>query len=390
MSSGTEHGMIMPGATIGVFGSGQLGRMLGLAARPLGYRFAVFAPDAEHSPAGDVADWVVQAEYADLAAVRRFAQAVDVATFEFENVAADVAAAATAVGTPVRPGGHVLHAAQNRLREKTFLAQNDLPVTPFWRVDSLADLTRGLETFGTPAVLKTAAFGYDGKGQAKIMQPAEAAQAWAEINQAPAILEAFVPFKQEVSVVAGRGLNGDFAHFGVIENIHENHILDLSIAPARVSDEVRQRAIPLACDVLTKLEVVGVLCVEFFVTADDQLLINELAPRPHNSGHLTIDACLTSQFELQLRTICGLPLGNTELLRPAVMANLLGDLWHSGEPKWETILAEPNCKLHLYGKAAARPGRKMGHCTIVADESTAAVEPLKTRLVQARARLPVG
>ncbi|MEZ4712304.1 MAG: 5-(carboxyamino)imidazole ribonucleotide synthase [Caldilineaceae bacterium] len=382
-----QRGMILPGATIGVFGSGQLGRMLGLAARPMGYRFAVFAPDAEDSPAGDVADWVVQAAYADLDAVRRFASGIDVATFEFENVAAAVADAVMEAGVPVRPGGHVLHAAQNRLREKTFLAHSGLPVAPFCRVNSLDELTRGLETLGCPAVLKTAAFGYDGKGQVKIERADEAAQAWREIHQSPAILEAFVPFTKEVSVVAGRGLNGDFAHFGVIENIHQNHILDLSIAPARVSELVRQRAIALAHDVLMKLDVVGVLCVEFFVTPDEQLLINELAPRPHNSGHLTIDACLISQFELQLRTICGLPLGNTELLRPAVMVNLLGDLWANGEPDWGAALAEPNCKLHLYGKAEARPGRKMGHCTCVAEISKPAIEALIAHLLQTRARL---
>lgn len=361
--------------------------MLGLAARPMGYRFAVFAPDADGSPAGDVADWVVQAAYADLDAVRRFAAGIDVATFEFENVAAAVADAVAAAGVSVRPGGHVLHAAQNRLREKTFLAHNGLPVAPFCRVNSLDELTRGLEKLGCPAVLKTAAFGYDGKGQVKIEGPEEAAQAWQEINGASAILEAFVPFVMEVSVVAGRSVQGEFAHFGVIENIHENHILDLSIAPARVSERVRQQALVLARDVLDKLDVVGVLCVEFFVTADEQLLINELAPRPHNSGHLTIDACLTSQFELQLRTICGLPLGNTALMRPAVMANLLGDLWRNGEPNWAAALQEPNCKLHLYGKADARPGRKMGHLTMLAAHDAEELTQIAQRAVQARESL---
>ncbi len=353
---------ILPGATIGIFGSGQLGRMLALAAREMGYRIATYSPDTD-SPTGQIADREISAPYDDLAAVRSFVRGVDVVTFEFENVAAVVAEIAAEEGVPVRPGGHVLHTAQNRLREKTFLTQHGLPVTPFRAVRSLAELQQAIAELGVPAVLKTAAFGYDGKGQAKINQPADAEEAWRAIGEQEAILEAFVPFVKEVSMVAARGVDGSFAHYGLIENLHSNHILDLSLAPARVSAQVVAEAIELTEAVLTALDVVGVLCVEFFLKADDRLVINELAPRPHNSGHLTIEATMTSQFAQQLRAVCGLPLGSTAQLRPAVMANLLGDLWADGEPDWAAACALPGVALHLYGKSAARPGRKMGHIT---------------------------
>lgn len=336
--------------------------MLALAAREMGYRIATYSPDTD-SPTGQVADREISAPYDDLAAVRSFVRDVDVVTFEFENVAAAVAEIAEEEGVPVRPGGHVLHTAQNRLREKSFLAQHGLPVTPFRAVRSLAELQQAVAELGVPAVLKTAAFGYDGKGQAKINEPADVEGAWQVIGEQEAIVEAFVPFVKEVSVVAARGVDGSFVHYGLIENLHSNHILDLSLAPARVSARVVADAADLAHSVLTALDVVGVLCVEFFLNADDSLVINELAPRPHNSGHLTIEAALTSQFGQQLRAVCGLPLGSTDQLRPAAMANLLGNLWANGEPDWAAACALPGVKLHLYGKGAARPGRKMGHIT---------------------------
>lgn len=356
---------LLPGATIGVFGSGQLGRMLALVARRMGYRIHTFSPEA-NSPTGQVADREICAPYADLAAVRRFVKGVDVVTFEFENVAAEVAQIAEEAGVPVRPGGWVLHTSQNRLREKRFLAAAGLPVTSFAEVHSLADLQVGLARLGCPAILKTTAFGYDGKGQAKITHPDEAATAWRTIGEQPAVLEAFVNFAREVSVVAARGVDGSFAHYGVIENLHRNHILDLSLAPARVTPQVVRDAVEIAQTILTKLDVIGVLCVELFLTYDDHLLVNELAPRPHNSGHLTIEGAVTSQFEQQLRAVCGLPLGATTLIQPAAMVNLLGDLWEQGEPNWAAACALPDVKLHLYGKEAARPGRKMGHLTALA------------------------
>ena len=361
---------ILPGSTIGVFGSGQLGRMLALAARAMGYRIHTFSPERD-SPTGHVADREVCAPYADLDAVRGFVRQVAVVTFEFENVAAEVAQVAEEEGVPVRPGGWILHTTQQRLREKQFLAGAGVPVTPFAAVRSPAALEAGVAAVGTPAILKTAAFGYDGKGQVRIDAPFAAQSAWDAIGKQEAVLEAMVDFACELSVVAARGLDGSFAHWGVVENIHRDHILDLSLAPAAVDPRVAEEAVDLAHAVLEQLDVVGVLCVEMFLDKRGRLLVNELAPRPHNSGHLTIDAAVTSQFEQQLRAVCGLPLGSTELLRPAAMANLLGDLWFGAdgvcvEPDWRAALAHPNVKLHLYGKHEARVGRKMGHLTALA------------------------
>jgi 5-(carboxyamino)imidazole ribonucleotide synthase len=338
--------------------------MFAIAARRMGYRVHTLSPDYD-TPTGQVADREIQAGYDDLDAVRGFARGVDVVTFEFENVSA-AAAEAAAEHAPVRPAGSVLHTTQNRLREKGFLSGAGFPVAPFAAVRSLDDLTAGLAALGTPAVLKTAGWGYDGKGQVKIAAPEEAAAAWEAVGGQECVLEAFVDFDREVSVVAARGLDGSFAHFGVIENRHSRHILDVSIAPAAVPPAVEKEAVEIARGILDGLEVVGVLCVEMFLTRDGRLLVNELAPRPHNSGHLTFDACVTSQFEQQLRAITGLALGATDLLRPAAMANLLGDLWSGGEPDWAAACRFPEVKLHLYGKADARPGRKMGHLTALA------------------------
>jgi 5-(carboxyamino)imidazole ribonucleotide synthase len=364
---------ILPGATIGVFGSGQLGRMMALAARAMGYRVATFSPD-QASPTGQVADHEIVATYDDEDAVRAFAQTVDVVTFEFENVPVHVAEIAESVGVPVRPGGNVLHIAQQRAREKQFLADAGLPVPDFAIVTSEAELHAALATLGYPAVLKTAAFGYDGKGQARIQQPDDAASAWQTLGGAPCVLEAFVDFQAELSVVAARGVDGSFVHYGAIENQHVHHILDLSVAPARIPPSVAAQAVELTRAVHQKLAVVGVLCVEFFWANDGRLLINELAPRPHNSGHLTIEAALTSQFEQQVRAVCALPLGATELVRPAAMANLLGDLWTDGEPDWTAAWAIPGVKAHLYGKHAARVGRKMGHLTALAPTVERAID----------------
>ena len=363
---------ILPGATLGVFGSGQLGRMFALAARAMGYRIHTFSPDRD-SPTGQVADRETVADYHDSDAVADFVRGVQVVTFEFENVPAQVAEIAEAAGVPVRPGGWALHTAQQRAREKSFLAAAGLPVPPFALVNSLADLEAALARVGAPAILKTAAFGYDGKGQARIATADQATAAWEALGRGPAVLEAYVPFAHEISVVAARGLDGSFAHYGAIENIHVHHILDLSIAPARVPQAVVDEAVELARAVVEKLRVIGVLCVEFFVTDDGRLLINELAPRPHNSGHLTIEATTTSQFAQQVRAVCGLPLGDTTLLRPAAMANLLGDVWVNGEPNWAAALALPGVNLHLYGKQSPRPGRKMGHLTALAADTETAI-----------------
>lgn len=353
--------------------------MFAIAARRMGYRVHTYSPDTD-TPTGQVADAEVVGSYDDLEAVRAFARGVSVVTFEFENVPAATAAACAEVA-PVRPGGQVLHIAQHRLREKRFLRDNGFPVTPFAEIDSLEDLQAALARLGAPAVLKTAGFGYDGKGQVMIRTPQEAAAAWEAIagsarrtgqGSALAVLEAFIDFEREVSVVAARGMDGAFVHYGVVENRHHHHILDLTLAPADLPPGAAQEAVAIARSVLETLEVVGVLCVEFFVTRSGKLLVNELAPRPHNSGHLTVDANVTSQFEQQLRAVCGLPLGDVRLLRPAAMANLLGDLWAGGEPNWAAALAIPEVKLHLYGKATAKKGRKMGHLTALGDTAAEA------------------
>lgn len=365
---------ILPGARIGVLGSGQLGRMFAIAARRMGYRVHTFSPDSD-TPTGQVSDVEVAASYDDLDAVRRFAEGVSAVTFEFENV--PVAAANTAAEVvPVRPAGSVLHTTQHRIREKQFLESAGIPVAPFRIVKSLDDLNAAVGEIGTPAVLKTAGFGYDGKGQAKIESPEGAEAAWQAIGAQDAVLEAFVDYELELSVVAARGVNGEIVDYGAVHNLHRNHILDLTIAPSGVEEKVARNAQEIARAVLEKLEVVGVLCVEMFLKRDGSLLVNELAPRPHNSGHYTFDACMTSQFEQQLRAVCGLPLGSTEQLRPAAMANLLGDLWFRDgievEPDWAAAAALPNVKIHLYGKIAPRPGRKMGHLTALAGDPESA------------------
>jgi 5-(carboxyamino)imidazole ribonucleotide synthase len=355
---------ILPGATVGVLGSGQLGRMFAIAARRMGYRVHTFSPDSD-TPTGQVSDREYEHPYDDLDAVREFARGVSVVTFEFENVPAAAVEAAAQLA-PVRPSGSVLHTTQHRLREKTFLSRHGFPVTAFRHVISPETLASGLEEIGYPAVLKTAGFGYDGKGQTRVASADDAGAAFKALGGQEGVLEAFVDFEREVSVVAARGLGGEFAHYGVVANTHSRHILDLSVAPADVREETAREAVEITRAVLEALDVVGVTCVEFFLTRRGTLLVNELAPRPHNSGHFTFDASLTSQFEQQLRAVCGLPLGSTELLRPAAMANLLGDLWQTGEPDWRAALRLPEVKLHLYGKTDPRPGRKMGHLTALA------------------------
>jgi 5-(carboxyamino)imidazole ribonucleotide synthase len=364
---------ILPGSTIGIFGSGQLGRMLAIAAKSMGYRVHTYSPETD-SPTGQVADLECVAPYEDTGAVEAFIRNTDVVTFEFENIDAAVADAADALDVPVHPGASVLRTAQNRIQEKSTLQNAGLPVTPFLPIMCETDLLEAESLLGFPAVLKTAAFGYDGKGQTRVGDADELRRAWHQMDRLPAVAEKYVSFEKEISVVATRGANGDYADYGAIENVHHNHILDLSLAPARVSAETAQRATQLAKSTVENLKVVGTLCVEFFVVTGGELYINEIAPRPHNSGHLTIEAAVTSQFEQHVRAICGLPLGASDLTRPAAMANLLGDLWVGGTPDWCVALTFPQVKLHLYGKHQARPGRKMGHLTTLASDVNAATE----------------
>jgi 5-(carboxyamino)imidazole ribonucleotide synthase len=369
---------ILPGATIGVLGGGQLGRMFAMAARRLGYRVHTLAPE-DDTPTGQIADVEVVASYDDLDQIRAFARRVDVVTFEFENVSA-AAAAAAAEQAMVRPCGRALEIAQHRIREKTFLSDLGLPVTPFAAVRTGQELTAAVERIGRPAVLKTATLGYDGKGQAPILAGTDPAEAWQTLGNREAVLEAFIELDREISVIGARDPDGAFVSFDPFENRHSRHILDVSSAPAEVPMPIARQAVEATRVVMETLEYIGILCIEFFVTRGGQLLINELAPRPHNSGHLTFDACRTSQFEQQLRAICGLPLGSPELLRPAAMANLLGDLWTGGEPDWPAALAYSDIKLHLYGKTEARPGRKMGHLTALRSSP----EEARTAVIAAR------
>ncbi|WP_309720154.1 5-(carboxyamino)imidazole ribonucleotide synthase [Armatimonas sp.] len=359
-----------PGATIGVLGSGQLGRMMTQAATRLGYRVACFSPDTSPTPCAQVGASEVTGSYDDLDAVAAFAKSVDVVTFEFENVSA-AAAETAAKYAPVRPSGDVLHTTQNRLREKSFLQKIGVPTTIFKAVECAADCA----DFSYPAILKTAGFGYDGKGQRKVASASEAQAAFTELGEPPCILEALVDFAYEASIVGARGIDGTFVAYPLVRNDHANHILDLTTAPLSTKTDTGE-ASALAEGIFEALGVVGVLCVELFVTTDGQLLVNELAPRPHNSGHWSIEGAATSQFEQQVRAVCGLPLGSTALQAPGVaMANLLGDLWpESGEPNWAAALGVPGVHLHLYGKTQARPGRKMGHLTALAPTPVAAAD----------------
>jgi 5-(carboxyamino)imidazole ribonucleotide synthase len=366
---------ILPGSTIGILGSGQLGRMFTLEAKRMGYYVHTFSPD-KNSPTGQVADEEFIASYDDAEAARKFAEKVDVVTFEFENIASKVVEAIEE-RVPVHPSSKVLHITQHRLREKTFLKENGFPVTPFYRISTAEDIDKAIAEIGTPSIVKTAGFGYDGKGQAKITTREDLQKAFVAFDGKEAILEAFVDFDHEVSVGAARSANGDFADFGVVRNIHTNHILDTTYAFGNEANDLHQEAIAIAKGIMETIGCIGVLCIEMFVTTDGKIIVNELAPRPHNSGHWTIDGCITNQFEQQVRAVCGLPLGSTKQHSPAAMVNILGNIWNDGEPDWNELLKDPNVKLHLYGKAEARKGRKMGHVNIVADTAKAVEASIK-------------
>lgn len=305
-------------------------------------------------------------------ALEEFAEQVDVVTFEFENVLPE-ATSILAEHAPVRPSVEVLATCRNRRREKEFLSQRGFPVPRFHIVASETELRSAAESLGYPCVAKTIEGGYDGKGQFKITNPDEAGSAWVSARQPSLIVEAWVPFIAELSVIAARSPSGGHAVFPPAENTHRDHILDVSLLPGRFPKSTAKEAIALADSIADALRVEGLIAIEMFLTADGGLLVNEMAPRPHNSGHATIDACLTSQFEQHFRCVCDLPLGSTQLLQPAVMVNLLGDLWQNGTPDWTPILQEPNAKLHLYGKAEARPGRKMGHFTVLGESPESAM-----------------
>ena len=373
---------ILPGATLGILGGGQLGSMFAVAAKRMGYRVEAIS-DVADCPAARVCDRVHVGAYDDPAFLAAVGRGLDVVTFEFENVPA-AAGEALAEVTAVRPEPRVLHTTQERVREKAFLVANGFPCAAHRVVRSRDELVAAVAALGLPAVLKTAAFGYDGKGQMMLAAPADIEPAWAALGAGrdgpqTLVLEGWIDFDCEISVVAARGLDGTVAAFAPTRNAHAHHILDVSSAPAGLPDPVLSAAADTAGRILAALGVVGVACVEFFVTKDGRVLVNEIAPRTHNSGHLTIEACETSQFEQQVRAVCGLPLGSTRLVAPAAMANLLGDCWGADPvraprtPDWAAALAVPGVRLHLYGKREPRLGRKMGHLTAVADSVAEAV-----------------
>lgn len=376
--------ILLPGSAIGVMGGGQLGRMFAIAARRMGYKVEVFTPE-EESPAGQFADLTRIADYNNESAVRKFANDVDVITFEFENIPAQTAEWC-AENRDVRPAGAILHIAQHRLREKTWLSECGFPVAPFKAVHNSHELESAIEQIGRPAILKTAAFGYDGKGQQTINTRDDWDEIWSSASADEMILEASIAFQTEISVIIARGVDGTVTTFPACENMHKNHILDVTVVPARVDSAVQENAAELARAIAEKLDLIGLLAVEMFVKPDGELLVNELAPRPHNSGHWTIEACATSQFEQQVRAICGLPLGSTEILMPAAMANILGNVWQHGEPHWAEALENTGVHLHLYGKSEPRPRRKMGHLTAVgktAEEAIARVTKARSDLAPA-------
>ncbi|MBT6135914.1 MAG: 5-(carboxyamino)imidazole ribonucleotide synthase [Rhodospirillaceae bacterium] len=347
--------MLPPGSTIGIVGGGQLGRMTALAAAPLGYRCHIFTPEAD-GPASQVSAETTVAGYDDLDTIETFARSVDVITYEFENIPVSTVERLAQL-VPCRPGPRALEVAQHRVIEKTFAAEHGVPTAPFAAAQNLAEFEAAVTKIGRPSIVKTCRLGYDGKGQRRIDKASDLAEIWASLATDDAIVEGFIAFEKEVSVIVARGLDGTAVPFPVVENRHVNHILDTTIAPAEISPDTAETALRYAVALAEGLEIVGLLAVELFVGADGSVLMNEIAPRPHNSGHWTQDGCVTSQFEQHARAVAGLPLGPVDIIRSIEMQNLIGDAVDT----WQEIVAEPGAKLHLYGKTETRPGRKMGH-----------------------------
>lgn len=370
-----------PGSTIGIVGGGQLGRMLAQSARQHGYGVVVLTGGAQDTPAGVLADTEVTGDFDDADTVSAFLDAIDAMTWEFENVDPAIADAAEAAGVPARPAGSIIAAAQDRKLEKEALTATGVTVAPWRSAETEDELATAVAELGVPVIAKTARFGYDGKGQIRIDDPADVSSAWATLGGERLVVESVIAFERELSVVVARGVDGQVVDHGVMENTHANHILDTTVVPAQVAATTAEAARKTAHLVAEGLGLVGVLCVELFDTADG-ILVNEIAPRPHNSGHCTIEAATASQFEQQLRAVTGQPLGDGSCA-PAAMAQILGDLWEDGEPDWTAALAQPGVHLHLYGKGDARVGRKMGHLTVVGDDATDALQ----RVLDARAAL---
>jgi 5-(carboxyamino)imidazole ribonucleotide synthase len=348
---------ITPGSSIGIIGGGQLGRMMIHAASRMGYKSVVFC-DKKESPAYHVANYSITASYEDQDALKRFAELSDVVTFEFENIPHKTVQLLEK-WTLVRPNWEALHISQNRLREKDFVKALGIGTVKYKRITNLESLTSSVKEIGIPSLLKTTELGYDGKGQFVIKTFSELENIWKKFSAPEGIVEQLVPFKMELSVVAARGSTGEYKPFAPVQNIHKDGILDTTIAPAEISQSLIQRALEISQNIMDQLNYVGILAVEMFVTQEDQILVNEIAPRPHNSGHWTLDACCTNQFEQHIRAICGLPLGDPTWHTKAVMKNLIGIEVNN----WKSYLAHSSVKLHLYGKDDCKPGRKMGHVT---------------------------
>jgi 5-(carboxyamino)imidazole ribonucleotide synthase len=369
--------MILPGSTLGVVGGGQLGRMFTLAAKVMGYRVVVLDPD-EQSPAGQLADIHLKADYLDAIALIRMGGLCEAVTTEFENVPARTLET-LARHCRVAPSAAALAVAQDRLEEKSHARASGCETAPFANIESAADLAAAWAAIGAPALLKTRRLGYDGKGQTRVNSAEELAAGFRDFKEVPCLLEGFLPLDREVSVVLARNRMDQIAFFPLAENRHRDGILDISIVPARIPETLAERARDMAAHLARELDYVGVMAVEFFVLADGRIVFNEMAPRPHNSGHYTLDATACDQFQQQVRALCNLPLGDPRLLSPVVMVNLLGDVWQP-EPAWDELLKHPGVQLHLYGKAEARPGRKMGHYNCLAPTVEAALElALETR-----------
>ena len=365
----SPEGKIPPGATIGILGSGQLGRMSAMAAKSMGYGVVIY-DEVKDGPASSCADLSITAPFSDQEALARFARAVDVVTVEFENIPVSVLEYLEP-RVPVRPSASVIRICQDRVLEKEFLRNNGFPVAPFRVITTAAELAAGIEEINAPSILKTAALGYDGKGQISLAPGDSAEVIWAMLGAPRAVLEQRITFASEASVICARSANGESACFPVQANVHTNGILDVTVAPAPLDASVAAKAVEVATAIAEKLGVIGLITVELFVLEDGSLMVNELAPRPHNSGHHTLETAVTSQFAQHVRAVCGLPLGSVTLRSPGVMVNLLGDLWSGGEPDWEVFLLEPGSFLHLYGKSEAKPGRKMGHATLLGEGSEA-------------------
>ena len=379
---------VLPGSTLGILGGGQLGRMFALEAKRMGYRVITLEPSAD-SPCGQVADEQIQAEYSDETALRTLAGRCQAITYEFENIDARAVEFLESLGQAVHPNSRVLRVSQDRLLEKTFLRDAGLGVTAFQAVDSAAELRMAADTIGLPAVIKTVRGGYDGKGQAVVSDFAAAEAAFKKLHRGPGsplIWEKKVAFVKELSVMACRGQDGSATAYPVSENVHVDNILDTGTVPARVSPAVAAKARAMAEAVGDGLGIVGAYCVELFLDAQDNLLVNEIAPRPHNSGHYTLDACFCSQFEQQVRAMCGLPLGSTAILKPSVMVNILGDGTGDTLRGVESVMREPGLAFHLYGKAQAAAKRKMGHFTVLGESAEEAMAKAK----EARAKLRWG